>query len=95
MLHVLLYTHIVLMSTSLVATISICAVTAYGKYVSRAILQANVFVTFAGIGCGAALLVSQPLSAQCIMLASYLLGFALAYRFITAKQRKLSRDLAT
>lgn len=88
----LLSLHIILMAISLVATIGSVIMTARGHAIRLAIMRSNLVVTIAGLGAGVVLLLNAPLGVRCLVLTSYLVAFALTYRFMSRAQAALARN---
>ena len=88
----LLSLHIILMIISLVVTIGSVFVTARGHIIRPAIMRSNLIITASGLSAGVVLLFSAPLGVRCLVLASYLVAFALAYRFMSRAQASLARN---
>lgn len=90
MITLLLAVHIILMTLSLIATSSM-VVMALASYGTPAwFLKANFIGTMTGITAGTILLVTQPLDLRCLLLASYLVAFGLAYSFVRRRMAQLS-----
>jgi hypothetical protein len=82
---IVLITHIILMSVSLIATTGLVIVALFGKTSPNIVRRINLVLTLIGIALGAGLLIHQPIGSRCVELTAYILAFGIAYHFIEAR----------
>lgn len=84
---IVLITHIILMSISLVTTTGLVVASLLNKTPTNIVRRINLVLTLIGIVLGAGLLIHQPIGSRCIELTAYVLAFGVAYHFIEAHSR--------
>lgn len=87
---IMLITHIVLMSISLVATTGMVIASLCNIIVSRKIQLLTLIATVAGVILGASLLIIHPIGSRCLELTSYMIVFYFAYRYATIRSQSLA-----
>ena len=87
---IILTLHIALMVGSLTLTALMTGLSIFGKKVSALYRRLTLIATITGVGLGVTLLIAHPLPTTCAALFSYTLIFALAYRYVTRRQRALA-----
>lgn len=91
----LLSLHIVLMTLSLIGTAGMAAASLSSVKIGTSFMRANIAVTTAGTLSGMALLLVEPIGVKCLMLASYVVVFALTYRFASRRNQLLAVSSAS
>lgn len=84
---ILLITHIILMSFSMISTAIVALVALISRKTPRTLDAVNVFTTMSGVLFGIILLIQNPVGSKCLTLVSYIAAFA-AVRVYTAKRHQ-------
>ena len=94
MLTFLLIAHVALMSTSLFVTLAMVFTSLLDKSIPQTLIRSNLVVTITGIGSGVLLLAQTAIDYKCILLGTYLIAFAAAYRYVTTRNQRLATSSA-
>lgn len=94
-MHALLLTlHIVALSLSIVATVTMTILALFSKATPKNVQRLNLAITSIGIALGTILLIQNPIGSRCVELSAYLVVFAFAYRFVANRSHALTLNLA-
>jgi hypothetical protein len=92
MITIMLITHIILLSFSMIANTIMTIMALVGNRVPVLTQKINLVGTIIGIVLGALLLIQHPLGSRCVELTAYVVVFGFAYRFVAARSRRLTNQ---
>lgn len=89
-MELLLLSHVVLFSLSLVTTASGTVLSAVGRHVPRLVVASSFILMLLGTGSGVLLLFSKPLGIYCAALFTYVAVFAFAQQYMIRRNQLLA-----